>query len=176
MSFFDYLLGLAALGIVLWNMRRHELTDRRLVRPLVIAVVVCGAFLHGVPTTGADGALVALGVLLGVGCGAVSGLATRIQCDGSGVVFSTGTPLAVGVTAFAFAGRLGFAVAATNGLGPAIGRFSHDVGIHSAQAWIAALVLMAAADLVTRTLILWQRRDGWTPEGFLTKVSESTTL
>jgi hypothetical protein len=176
MSFFDYLLGLGALAIVLWNMRRHELTDRRLLRPLIIAGVICAAFLHGVPTTGAGGALVAIGVLLGIGFGAVGGLATRIERDASGAVFSAGTPLAVGVTAFAFAGRLGFAVAATNGLGPAIGRFSHDVGIHSAQAWVAALVLMAAADLATRTLILWQRRDGWTPRGFLTKVSESTAL
>jgi hypothetical protein len=176
MSFFDYLLGLGALGIVLWNMRRHELTDRSLRRPLIIAGVVCAAFLHGVPTTGADGALVALGVLLGISCGAVSGLATRVERDGSGTVFSTGTPLAVGVTAFAFAGRLGFAVAATNGLGPAIGRFSHELGIHSAQAWVAALVLMAAVDLATRTLILWQRRDGWTPGEFLTKVSESSAI
>ena len=53
---------------------------------------------------------------------------------------------------------MGFAVAATNGLGPAIGRFSASIGIHSGQAWVAALVLMAAADLATRAAILWQRR------------------
>lgn len=160
MSTLDYILALAALGLVLWNLRRHPLTDRRLRRPLIIAAIVCIAFLHGVPTAGADGALVALGILAGIACGAVSGLATRIERDErSGAIIATGTPLAVAVTAFAFAGRLGFAVAAANGLGPAIGRFSHSVGIHSAQAWIAALVLMAAADLVVRTLVLWRRRS-----------------
>jgi hypothetical protein len=45
-------------------------------------------------------------------------------------------------------------------------RTTSEVGIHSQQAWVAALVLMAAADLVVRALILWQRRDRhvrWSP-------------
>jgi hypothetical protein len=158
MTIFDYVLGLGMLALVLWNMRRQQLTDRKLRRPLIIAAGICVAFLHGVPTAGADGVLVGLGVLVGIACGAVGGLATRVERDDAGRIMSSATPLAVGVTAAAFAARMGFAVAATNGLGPAIGRFSAQVGIHSAQAWVAALVLMAAADLVTRALILWQRR------------------
>jgi hypothetical protein len=47
MSTTDYLLAGAALALVLWNMRPHALTDRRLRRPLIIAAVVCMAFLHG---------------------------------------------------------------------------------------------------------------------------------
>jgi hypothetical protein len=162
MTIFDYLIGLGALGLILWNMRRHEMTDRTLLRPLLIAGGVCAAFLHTVPTTGADGALVALGLAVGAGCGLVSALATRVERDGRGVVHATGTPLAIGVTAFAFLGRLGFAAAATNGLGPAIGRFSRDVGIHSEQAWVASLVLMAVADLAVRAIVLWHRRRALT--------------
>ena len=159
MSTLDYVLALSALAIVLWNMRRHELSDRRLRSPLLIAGVVCAVFLHGIPTTGSDGVLVAIGLLVGVGCGTVSALATRLERDGAGgAVVAVGTPLAVGVTAVAFAGRLAFAVAATNGLGPAIARFSSRVGVDSARAWVASLVLMAAADLVVRSLILWRRR------------------
>jgi hypothetical protein len=108
--------------------------------------------------------------MAGVGCGAVGALATRVERDdATGVVLATGTPLAVTVTAVAFAGRMAFAFAATHGLGPAIARFSSQVGIHSQQAWVASLILMAAADLVVRALILWRRRDrlaagsGWTP-------------
>jgi hypothetical protein len=159
MTTVDYLIGFAALAFVLWNMRRKELTDRRLLRPLIIAAGICVAFLHGVPTTGADGALVAAGVLLGVGCGAVGAVATRLERDGADRVMATATPLAIGVTAAAFGGRMAFAIAATNGLGPAIGRFSASIGVHSAQAWVAALVLMAAADLATRAAILWRRRQ-----------------
>jgi hypothetical protein len=162
MSTLDYLLGFSALAVVLWNMRRHELTDRRLRRPLVIAGAVCVVFLHGIPTTGADGMLVLLGVLAGTVCGVIAGLATRVERDGKGAVLATGTPLAVGVTAVAFGARMAFAVAATNGLGPAIARFSSDVRIHSQRAWVAALVLMAVADLVARALILWRRREAVT--------------
>jgi hypothetical protein len=158
MTTIDYLIGFAALAFLFWNMRRKELTDRQLLRPLIIAAVVCVEFLHSVPTTGADGALVAAGVLLGVGCGAVGALATRLERDGAGRVMAAATPLGIGVTAAAFGGRMAFAVAATHGLGPAIGRFSASIGVHSTQAWVAALVLMAAADLVTRAAILWQRR------------------
>jgi hypothetical protein len=154
----DYLIGLGAMAIVLWGMRSHELTDRRLRRPLIIAAVVCVAFLHSIPTAGADVALVAVGVLTGIACGAIGGLATQLERDGSGAIVATGTPLAVAVTGGAFAARFAFAVAATNGLGPAIGRASHSLNITSAQAWVAALVLMAVCDLVTRALVLWQRR------------------
>jgi hypothetical protein len=74
-------------------------------------------------------------------------------------VIASATPLAYGVTLLAFGGRLAFAIAATNGLGPAIGRFSRSVGIQSEKAWVAALVFMAVADLVVRALVLWQRRS-----------------
>jgi hypothetical protein len=158
MSTTDYVLAGVAMALVLWNMRPHALTDRRLVRPLIIAATVCMAFLHGVPTTGADRVLVGLGVLTGTACGLIGALATRLEVD-NGEVIATATPVAFGVTLLAFGGRLAFAVAATNGLGPAIGRFSRSVGIHSEQAWVAALVLMAVADLVVRALVLWQRRS-----------------
>jgi hypothetical protein len=170
MTTLDYVLALAALAIVLWNMRRHELTDRRLRRPAIIAAAICVAFLHGVPTSGADGALVAAGVLVGVACGAVGGLATRVERDAAGRVVASATPLAVVVTAGAFAGRMAFAFAATHGAGPEIGRISGELGVRSPQAWVASLVLMAAVDLVVRALILWRRRrsvatagSGWTP-------------
>ncbi len=160
MSTLDYILGLSALALILLNMRGHELTDRRLRRPVVIAAVVCVVFLRAVPTTGSDGALIAVGLLAGVASGTVSALATRVERDAAdGRVVATGTPLAVGVTAVAFAGRMAFAFAATHGLGPGIARFSSRVGIDSAQAWVAALILMATADLLVRALILWRRRQ-----------------
>jgi hypothetical protein len=158
MSTTDYVLAGAAITLVLWNMRSHALTDRRLVRPLIIAAAVCMTFLHGVPTSGADGVLVGLGVLTGAACGLIGALATRLKVD-HGEVIASATPLAYGVTLLAFGGRLAFAIAATNGLGPAIGRFSRSVGIQSEKAWVAALVLMAVADLVVRALVLWQRRS-----------------
>lgn len=158
MSPTDYAIGIAALALILWNMRRKELTDRSLLRPLLIAGGIAATFLHAVPTTGADGVLVVLGLATGVACGVVSGLATKVEQDGSGRIVAAGSPLSVAVTAGAFLGRMAFAFAATHGAGPAIARFSSDVGIHSEQAWVASLVLMAVADLATRALVLWRRR------------------
>lgn len=158
MSTTDYLLAAGTLALVFWNMRPHALTGRRLRRPLIVAAIVCMTFLHGVPTAGADGALVLLGVLTGAACGIAGALATRLELH-DGEVIAAATPFAYAVTGLAFGGRLAFAIAATNGLGPAIGRFSQSVGIHSQQAWVAALVLMAVSDLVVRALVLWQRRS-----------------
>jgi hypothetical protein len=162
MTTFDYILAPVLLALILWNMRPHELTRRRLVRPVVIAASVCLAFLHGVPTAGGDAALVAVGVTGGVACGALTAWATAVYRDGETVV-SAASPLAMVVTAVVFAARFGFAVAASNGLGPAIGRLSAHLDVHSKQAWVAALVLMVAADLVTRTLILWRRSAATNP-------------
>jgi hypothetical protein len=47
--------------------------------------------------------------------------------------------------------RLAFAVGASNGAGPAIARFSVAHQITGSAAWVAALVMMALADV----LILW---------------------
>jgi hypothetical protein len=158
MTTFDYVLAPLLLALILWNMRAHELTRRRLLRPVVIAATVCLAFLHGVPTAGADAALVAVGVVAGIACGAFTAWATSVRLDrGSGRVVAAASLVAMIVTAVVFVARFGFAVAASNGLGPAIGRLSAHLHVHSKQAWVAALVLMVAADLVTRALILWRR-------------------
>ena len=46
--------------------------------------------------------------------------------------------------------RLAFAVAAGNGEGPAIARFSVANQITGSAAWVAALVMIALADVLTR--------------------------
>jgi hypothetical protein len=52
---------------------------------------------------------------------------------------------------------LGFAYATSHGAGPAIGRFSVAHSITSVDAWAAAPVLMALAEVVTRLAVLWLR-------------------
>ena len=53
--------------------------------------------------------------------------------------------------------RLAFAVAAGNGAGPAIARFSVTHHITGSSAWIAALVMMALADVLTRLAVIYLR-------------------
>jgi hypothetical protein len=53
--------------------------------------------------------------------------------------------------------RLAFAVAAGNGAGPAIARFSVAHQITGSATWVAALVLMALADVLTRLAVIYLR-------------------
>jgi len=48
-------------------------------------------------------------------------------------------------------------VAAGNGAGPAIARFSIAHHITGSSAWVAALVMMALADVLTRLAVIWLR-------------------
>ena len=54
-------------------------------------------------------------------------------------------------------GRMAFVFAATHGAGPAIGRFSIAHHITGSGAWVAALVMMALADVLTRLAVVWLR-------------------
>jgi hypothetical protein len=52
---------------------------------------------------------------------------------------------------------MAFAFAATHGAGPAIGRFSIAHHITGSGAWVAALVMMALADVLTRLAVVYLR-------------------
>ena len=158
MTTLDYVLSLAGLAVMLNVMREGELSGRRLCRSLVIAAILAINFLHEVPTAGADGVLVALGVLAGAACAVVGALATRLDLRPDGTVIARAGVVAYAVTIVAFGGRMGFAFAATHGLGPSIGRFSASVGITSQSAWVASLVLMMVTDIAVRAILLWARR------------------
>ena len=54
-------------------------------------------------------------------------------------------------------GRMVFVFAATHGAGPAIGRFSIAHHITGQAAWVAALVMMALADVLTRLAVVYLR-------------------
>jgi len=159
MSTIDYLLSGGGLVAILILMRERELTARRLRVSLMIATIIAVNFLHGVPTSGPDGVLVALGIAAGALCAAIGAATTRLEIDGDGRVVARATWATYLVTVLAFGGRMAFAFAATHGLGPSIGRFSASVGITSQTAWVAALVLMAVVDIALRALLLWARRS-----------------
>jgi hypothetical protein len=52
---------------------------------------------------------------------------------------------------------MAFAIAAGNGAGPAIARFSIAHQITGSAAWVAALIMMALADVLTRLVIIYVR-------------------
>jgi hypothetical protein len=155
----DYLISILGFGALLFAMRGRTLSNASLRRQAIVAAVIAVAFLDGIPTAGADGVLVALGIGAGAICAVAGVLGTRFELRADGSVFARATAWAYGVTIFAFGSRIAFAFASDHGLGPSITRFSKSVDITSEQAWVAALVLMAVTDIALRAAIMWMRRE-----------------
>jgi hypothetical protein len=96
-------------------------------------------------------------VLAGAAMGAIGGLATRLRLRAGGWPLGRAGALAASMWVGGVGARLAFAVAAGNGAGPAIARFSIAHHITGSEAWVAALVLMALADVLTRLVIIYLR-------------------
>jgi hypothetical protein len=149
----DYLLSAALILIVVRQLRGRRLAGVSLYLPLAIVAYVAVNYLHGIPTTGNDLALIggclAAGLLLGVLCG----IYTLVYPDAGGVPYARATGIAAALWVLGVSGRLVFAYYAEHGGGPSIARFS----LHHAltpQAWSTAFVLMALAEVVSRTAVL----------------------
>jgi hypothetical protein len=89
--------------------------------------------------------------------GAIGGLATRLRRGGDGRPLGRAGALAASMWVAGVGGRMAFAFAATHGAGPAIGRFSIAHHITGSAAWVAALVMMALADVLTRLVVVYLR-------------------
>ena len=96
-------------------------------------------------------------VLVGAVMGAVGGLATRLRLGADGRPLGRAGWLAASMWVGGVGARLAFAVAASNGAGPAIARFSVTHHITGSAAWVAALIMMALADVLTRLVIIYLR-------------------
>ena len=96
-------------------------------------------------------------VLTGALMGAIGGFATYLRRGADGRPLGRAGWLAAGMWVGGVGARLAFAVAANNGAGPAIARFSVANHITGEAAWIAALIMMALADVLTRLVIIYLR-------------------
>ena len=157
MNINTYLINAALILLVIRQIREHPLDLRSLAAPVLAVGVAAFLFLHSVPGGGNDIALELTCVLAGAAMGAVGGLATHLRLDADGRPLGRAGWLAASMWIGGVGARLAFAVAATYGAGPAIGRFSAAHHITGQPAWIAALVMMALADVLTRLTVLFVR-------------------
>lgn len=163
MSLSDYLLNGALVALVVLQVRGRRLSVRALALPLAAVALVATSYVHGFRANGGDLLLVAIGAatgaLLGTGCG----LATRVFRRDDGTAIAKAGVLAAALWVAGVGARMAFALYATHGGAPAIGRFSAAHGITSGQAWVDALVLMALAEVAARVGVLglrWRRLAG----------------
>ena len=152
-----YLVSASLILLVIRQIREHPLDARSLATPVLAVGAAAIMFLHSIPTGGSDLALEAAGVLAGAAMGAIGGLATRLRLGADGRPLGRAGILAASMWIGGVGARLAFAIAAGNGAGPAIARFSVAHQITGSAAWIATLVMMALADVLTRLVVIHLR-------------------
>jgi hypothetical protein len=156
MTIFDYLLNIALVALVVLQMRGRRLDRRGLVLPLALVGWAASHYLHGIPTVGNDGVLVAAGVVAGLTLGSASAVLTRLHLDSDGVAIARATAGAAALWVVGIGGRMAFSLYMQHGGAPTVIRFSEAHHLTGAG-WVTAIVLMAFVEVVSRTLILWAR-------------------
>ena len=174
MTISDYLIDITLIGLVLVQVKSRRLTVRALLLPIGIVAYVAFNFLKGIPTAQNDLFLVVGAAAVGGILGGLAGKFTSVT-HGSDGVFAKAGLAAAGLWILGTGGRLAFQVWATHGGGPAITHFSATHGITSANAWTAALVLMALSEVVVRTLVL-ARRSGLFSEHVVRLLGTATAV
>jgi len=152
-----YLINASLILLVIRQIREHPLDARSLATPVLAVSCAAVLFLHSVPAGGNDLVLETACVLTGAVMGAIGGLATRLRLGTDGRPLGRAGVLPASMWVAGVGARLAFAVAASNGAGPAIARFSVAHHITGSAAWVAALVMMALADVLTRLVVIYLR-------------------
>jgi hypothetical protein len=150
----DYIINAILILLVVRQVRGQRLDLFGLLLPLVLVLVAGQHFLHTIPTAGNDLVLIIGLATAGAILGLMSGLATHMRLGTDRVALARAGWIAGGLWVLGVGTRMGFAFASSHGLGPAIQHFSIANQITSADAWTAALVLMALSEVTARIVTL----------------------
>ncbi|MEU6353784.1 hypothetical protein ABZ896_31385 [Streptomyces sp. NPDC047072] len=146
----DWIIDVALVLVVVRQLREERLTIFTFLVPLALIGWVTESYLRHVPTAGDDLVLTGAFAAVGVALGLAGGLLTRVRfADGHIRVKAGWAAAALWVLSMGF--RLGFAVWSSHASGMAhLARFSAAHDITDAQAWVAALILMALGEVTVR--------------------------
>ena len=154
MSATDYVINAILVLLVLRQIQERRLDLVSLVLPVVLVGAAAAYYLHSVPAAGNDIALdltlAAAGAILGVACA----LTTRMWRGADAVALARAGVVAAILWIVGIGSRMGFALYSSHGGAAAIARFSVAHDITSSAAWVAALVMMALAEVIARTVAL----------------------
>lgn len=154
----DYIIDSVLVLMVLLQIKERPLTDRTLIRPLIIVGVAVVSYLHGIPTAGNDLLLVSVLALLGALIGVASGQALLMRRGRPGeVLFRTGWASGF-FWVLGMGSRFAFVYWITHSGAASVASFSAQHAITSSAAWTVALLAMAVFEVCGRTLVLAVRR------------------
>ncbi|MCX5037135.1 hypothetical protein OHA99_21100 [Streptomyces coelicoflavus] len=152
----EWITDIALVLIVFRQLREGRLDRRTFLIPLGIVAVVAYSYLDSVPTAGNDLVLIAALTAVGAALGIAGGACTRIRPLDGHLMIKAGAVSAV-LWVLGMGARMGFQVWVEHGGADDVARFSIDHHITSDQAWVAAFVLMAVTEVVTRVATIYVR-------------------
>jgi hypothetical protein len=167
MNLTDYVLDISLIALVLIQIRGRRITVHNLIPPVLISGWAAVNYLHGIPTAGNDLVLVGLAAGLGITLGALCGLFTRVDTDHDGRPVAKAGLIAAVLWVAGVGTRLAFQLYVSHGGASAIARFSASHSITSVEAWVAALILMAVGEALTRNAVVAFRGYQLAPMHFL---------
>ncbi|MFD7027869.1 hypothetical protein ACFWAR_07540 [Streptomyces sp. NPDC059917] len=152
----EWITDIALLLIVFRQLREGRLDLKSFLIPLGIVAFVANSYLDTIPTEGNDLVLIGLLVAVGAALGIAGGVYTRIRSLDGHVLIKAGAVSAV-LWVVGMGARMGFQLWVQHGGAASVGRFSVTHQITSDKAWVAAFVLMALTEVVTRLATIYIR-------------------
>jgi hypothetical protein len=154
MTLEDYIISLLLISVVVRQMWGRRLTIYGLVWPVALVVFLGSENFKGVPTSGNDIPFIifigAIGATLGILCGVF----TKVKENKKGVLIAKATSLAAALWIIGTSMRVIFALYVTHGGASNIARFSNTHDLSGISVWVCALLLMALAEVLGRTVVL----------------------
>ncbi len=163
MTTFDYILDSALVLLVLLQIKERPLTDKTLLRPLLLVGLAVFNYLHGIPTAGNDLVLVGSLALIGGLIGVASGQTVFVRRDPEGTVLARAGWASAFFWVLGMGSRFAFILWLTHSGAGTIAEFSARHSITSQEAWTVALLAMAVCEVAGRTLVLAARRHQLAP-------------
>ena len=150
----DYLINIGLVALVMLQIRGSRLDMKTALRPVICVAAAALYYLRGVPTSGndirLDLVLGGVGLILGVACA----LTTRVWRAYDGRAYAKAGGIAAALWVIGIGSRLGFEEFWTHGGTHAIVNFSIAHDITGQSAWIAGLVMMALAEVISRLVVI----------------------
>jgi hypothetical protein len=149
-----YIINTILVLLVVRQIRETRLDLANLVLPVVLVAGAAAYYLRAVPTAGHDVMLDLTLGSAGLALGALCALTTRLRRSPDGTALAKAGFVAAVLWVAGIGARMAFALWSGHGGGPHIASFSAAHQITGAGAWVAALVIMALAEVLARLAIL----------------------
>lgn len=150
----DYLINIVLVAFVILQVKGGRLTIKSALRPVICVAAAALYYLQGIPTAGNDAlldvVLGGVGLVLGVTCA----LTTRVWKDKDGFQYSKAGGVAAALWIIGIGSRMAFEEYWNHGGTHSIVSFSVAHDITGQSAWIAGLVIMALAEVISRLIVI----------------------